>query len=296
MEEKKIFANLIAGQIGLLSDKEAQLLRSSTVALPGLGGVGGMHFLALVRSGIGRFKIADPDFFELHNLGRQNLTLKDVGRPKLKVLQEQATRINPYLEISSFPQGVTPDNVTTFLKDVDVVVDGIEFFALETRRLVFNEARKRGIPVITAAPLGFNASLLVFHPQKSPSFEQYFGLAQGHSRFEKLLLFTLGLAPRAWFLKYLDLDAVDLQAGRGPASILTCHLCTALACTEALRILLKRPGLKPVPHYLQIDIYLRKFHKGYLRKGNYALKQRLKFWLLKRKLRPYFPSEDSGPR
>ena len=39
-----------------------------------------------------------------------------------------------------------------------MVVDGIDFFAIDVRRLVFREARRRGIWALTAGPIGFSAA------------------------------------------------------------------------------------------------------------------------------------------
>ncbi len=285
LTSEEFFEGLVSPQLGLYSREEVERLRRARVAIPGLGGVGGTHLISLVRSGIGAFNVADFDHFELRNLSRQYARFDEVGRPKAKVLAEEARRINPHLDLRVFTEGINKDNVAEFLEGVDVVVDGIEFFALEARRLVYKEAYRRNIPVITAAPLGFNASILVFHPEKSPDFEEYFNITEETPRFDQLLLFTLGLAPKPWFLKYLDLASIDLAARRGPASVITCYLCTALAAMEAVRIILRRPGLKPVPYYFQVDLYLHRAHLGCLKKGNRSWRQRLKFWFLKRKLR-----------
>ncbi len=297
--QETFWKELTSPQLGLYSAEEISRLRQACVAIPGLGGVGGTHLISLVRSGIGAFHLADFDLFERRNLSRQYARVDDLGRPKAEVLAEEARRINPYLKLRVFSEGINAENVGRFLEGVDVLVDGIEFFALETRRLVYQEARKRGIPVVTAAPLGFNASLLIFHPEKSPTFEEYFAIDEKTPPFDQLLLFTLGLAPKPWFLKYLDLTSIDLAARRGPASVITCYLCTALAATETVRLILGRPGLRPVPHYFQVDLYLHRAHLGCLKKGNRSFTQRLKFWLLKRKLshlQRALEGADSGPR
>ncbi len=270
---------------GLFSPQEQEKLRQATVAIPGMGGVGGSHLISLVRTGIGRFKIADFDTFEPKNISRQyGARIFDLGRPKVDVLAEEAFKINPFLRMEIYREGINQDNIEAFLEDVDVVVDGVEFFAFEARSLLYNKAKEKGIPVVTAAPLGFNASLLVFDPQTSPSFEEYFAIKSDMSLSEKALLFALGLAPKPFFLRYLNFDDINLKAQRGPASVITCYLCSALAAIETVRLLLNRPGIRPVPYYLQLDIYLKKLYLGYLPKGNKNLKQKLKYWFLKKKL------------
>ncbi len=270
---------------GLFSSEEQERLRRATVAIPGLGGVGGTHLVSLIRSGVGRFKIADLDAFELRNISRQyGAKFTTLGQPKARTMAEEAFKINPFLDLELYEEGVNEQNIEAFLEEVDVVVDGIEFFAFETRQLVYQKAREKGIPVITAAPLGFSASLLVFHPHLSPSFEEYFAITPEQTPHEKALLFALGLAPKPFFLRYIDLKSIDLKAGQGPASVITCYLCSAMAAMETVRIILGRPGIEPVPHYLQVDLYLKRCHRGRLKRGNKSPGQRLKFWFLRKKL------------
>ncbi len=285
-EADDFWQQAFAAHNGLFSPEEQKRLREATVAIPGMGGVGGTHLVSLIRSGVGNFKIADFDVFEPRNISRQyGARATDFGKPKVDVLAEEAFRINPFLNLEVYREGINEENIDAFLEGVDVVVDGIEFFAFETRILVYNKAREKGIPVVTAAPLGFNASLLVFHPQKSPSFEEYFAIKPEMSPFEKALLFALGLAPKPFFLRYIDIKSINIKKGQGPASVITCYLCSALAAMETVRIILNRPGLKPVPHYLQFDLYLKKLYLGYLKKGNNSRIQKLKFWFLKKRLK-----------
>src|SRR5882757_5331156 len=57
--------------LGWLADWEQLALRGKRVAVAGMGGVGGFHFLTLARLGVGAFSIADLDHFEIANFNRQ---------------------------------------------------------------------------------------------------------------------------------------------------------------------------------------------------------------------------------
>ncbi len=106
-----------------------------------------------------------------------------------------ARSINPELAIRQFPEGINAANLADFLDGVDLYVDGLDFFAVDTRRQVFAACAERGIPAITAAPLGMGAALLNFLPGKM-AFEEYFRL-EGQSEGEQLLRFFSGF-PRPW--------------------------------------------------------------------------------------------------
>jgi len=93
----------------------------------------------------------------------------------------------------------------------------------------------------------------------------------------------VGLAPKCLQLKYLSLDCVDITGKRGPSLVSSCVLCSAIATTEALKIILKRSAARCAPHYFQFDPYLRKAAKGYLIGGNRNPLQKLKRWYLVKK-------------
>lgn len=171
------YPTAFARTLGWITQSEQARLRNSRVAIAGLGGVGGSHLLTLARLGIGGFNLAEFDRFELHNFNRQaGAFLHTVGQPKMDVMAGMARAVNPELDLRLFPSGVAADNLDRFLDGVDVYVDGIDYFAFDIRRAVFAACRERGIPAVTAAPLGMGAALLVFMPG-GIGFDDYFQLA-----------------------------------------------------------------------------------------------------------------------
>ncbi len=179
--------------IGWVTEAEQKRLRQSRVAIGGLGGVGGVHLLTLARLGIGRFTIADFDVFDVVNFNRQvGATISSLQQPKIDVLAGMARDINPEIDFRLFPEGVLAGSVEDFLADVDVYVDGLDFFAFSARRLTFAACERKGIPVVTAAPLGLGTALLVFGPG-GMSYEDYFGF-EGCDEMEMAIRFLVGLS------------------------------------------------------------------------------------------------------
>lgn len=271
--------------IGWITPEEQATLRTKRVAIAGLGGVGGAHLVTLSRLGISKFNIADFDQFELQNFNRQaGATISSIGREKVKVLAEMAHEINPESEVSSFPEGVSSENIGKFLEDVDIYVDSIDFFALETRRQLFAECAKRGIPAVTAAPLGMGVGFLYFEPGKM-TFEEYFRL-DGHEREEQLMRFLAGLAPRVLQRTYLAVpDAVDFFAERGPSTVMACDMCAGITGTEVLKILLGRGRTRAAPEGMQFDAYRQKLIFTWRPFGNANPLQQLMLWLIKQQLK-----------
>lgn len=267
----------LSRNIGLLTGKEQERLANARIAIPGMGGVGGVHLMTLVRTGVTKFHLADFDTFAPVNVNRQfGARVPDFGRPKLEVMAEEALSVNPYLEIREFPEGINDANMDDFLDGIDVVLDGLDFFNFDIRRLLFNRAREKGIYVITAGPLGFSAAMLIFSPHAGMGFDEYFNIRDNMPEEDKYLSFAMGLAPKATQIKYMDLSSVNLKSKAGPSLNIACQLCSAMAATEAVRIILKRGKIRPVPFYFQFDPYSQKYHRGRLRMGNRNPVQRVK--------------------
>lgn len=285
MNFDRLLNNEFSRNIGLLSEEEQRQLLKSRVAVAGAGGVGGLHVLTLARLGVGRFTIADPDTFEAANISRQFGALQStIGRNKAEVLGEMVRDINPDAEVKILPDRVRSANLHEFLHEADVFIDGIDFFEIEARRIIFSRCRELGIYALTAAPLGFGATLQVFAPQ-GMSFDDYFGLRDGMEDFERIAAFATGLAPRPYHIRYLDLSKVDLARKTGPAVSPACTLASSLIATETVKVLTGKGRVLAVPHYLQFDMMLGRFVRGKVWLGGRNPLQRLKRWMVKKKAR-----------
>lgn len=244
--------------VGWVTVSEQATLRKSRVAIAGLGGVGGAHLLTLSRLGISHFNIADFDDFDVHNINRQaGAFMSFMGQPKIHTMAQMAKDINPETDLRLFPKGVQPDNVDEFLTDVDVYVDGLDFFALPARRMVFAKCREKGIPVLTAAPLGIGVAFLYFSPT-GMSAEDYFRW-EGHDSQEQYARFIAGLSPAMLNRDYLVApEAVNFQEKRGPSTIMACDLCAGVMGASVLKVLLGRGNVKAAPWGMHFDAYHQK--------------------------------------
>ncbi len=269
------YATAFSRTIGWMTAAEQPKLRSRRVAIAGLGGVGGSHLLTLARLGIQSFNLADLDHFGTENLNRQAGAFQStMGQPKIDVVSRMARDINPDLDINPFPHGVTFDNMEEFLSGVDLYVDGLDFFVLDIRARLFAMCAERGIPAITAAPLGMGAAVLAFLPGQM-TFEEYFRL-EGHSKDERQLRFMVGLAPAVLHQGYLvDPSAVDLVNQKGPSTPMACEICAGIAGTLALKILLGRGKVLAAPHGMHFDAYRNKLVRTWRPGGNNNPLQRL---------------------
>ena len=264
----------------MLSRADQHRLARTRVAIAGMGGVGGVHLMTLARVGVGAFSIADFDRFEPATFNRQvGARVDTLGQPKTQVMRQEALNINPYLNIRVFDEGVHAGNVDQFLEGADVFLDGLDFFAPAARRLLFQKARERKIPAVTAGPIGFGTSALVFHPD-GMSFDDYFDLRDDQDEIQHLLRFYVGIVPHGWFRNYtLPQFGVRLNSKTAPSITIGCLLASAVAGTEIVRLLLNRGGVRTAPRYFQFDGYFQKIKTGTLRWGNRGPLQRMKLFL-----------------
>jgi molybdopterin/thiamine biosynthesis adenylyltransferase len=263
--------------LGLVTRDELKTLGGKTAAIAGLGGVGGSHLLTLARLGIGGFHLAEFDSFGLENFNRQpGAMMANLGQPKLDVMEDAARQINPELRIRRFPRGLSAENLDEFLEGVDIYVDSLDFFEFKIRALVFKTCYERGIPAVTAGPLGMGAALLNFIPGKM-TFASYFNWKDSDTDFEKGIKFLVGLAPSLPHRHSLvDRSYVDLDARRGPSTPMGVDLCAGFAGTEVLKILLGRGKTRAAPHSLHFDAYLNRLYSTFIWFGNRNPIQRIK--------------------
>lgn len=269
--------------IGWVTEAEQARLRTTRIAIAGMGGVGGTHLLTLVRLGVTRFRIADFDCFDIVNFNRQaGASMSTLGQSKARVMAQMARDINPDIVINVFEDGVNAANLSQFLDGVDVYVDGLDFFAFEARAQTFALCRSLRIPAVTAAPLGMGAAVLNFMPD-GMDFESYFGW-NGRSDTEKAMRFMIGLAPRLLQDYVADSSKVNLQQRRGPSTVMACQMCAGMAAAEVLKIILRRGNVLAAPRGVHFDAYRNKMVKTWRPGGHRNPLQQLLLAVVRRRL------------
>lgn len=132
----------------LLGEDFVNTIRTKTVALAGLGAVGGLCFETLVRAGVGSFIIADFDSFEKSNLNRQILALNStIGKKKTEVALSRALDINPNVKIKAIDAFITSENVSVF-SSADLIIDCID--SVKSKADIIAFAEENGIKVISS--------------------------------------------------------------------------------------------------------------------------------------------------
>ena len=134
----------------LIGQEGVRKLKDATVAVFGLGGVGGYAAEALCRAGIGRIVIVDFDDICLTNVNRQIHAMDGtVGKAKAIVMAERMRLINPQADIVPYKDFYSAENSNFLLSaDYDYVVDAIDH--ITSKLHLIRSCRERGIPIISS--------------------------------------------------------------------------------------------------------------------------------------------------
>jgi molybdopterin/thiamine biosynthesis adenylyltransferase len=148
------------GTIGV--EGQTRLLQAS-VAIVGLGGLGGHVTEALARMGVGHLILIDGDVFEDHNLNRQLLSReRNLGVAKAEAACERVAEVNGAVTTDCHVELLTEENLPRLLEGADVVVDALD--RLPVRLVLQDGARDLGIPMVHGSIAGFLGQVMTILP------------------------------------------------------------------------------------------------------------------------------------
>jgi len=129
-----------------LTQKEQTKLRSLRVGVIGASAGHSIAHVLAMEGIVGELRLADFDEIELTNLNRIPAGVMDLGVNKAVVLARRVAEIDPYLAVTAFTDGITPENLARFIDGLDLIIE--ECDSLDIKFLVREAARDRAIPVI----------------------------------------------------------------------------------------------------------------------------------------------------
>lgn len=146
---------------------------SRPALLVGAGGIGAPAAMVLADAGLPMLDIADDDRVELANLHRQVLfDDADVGRPKLEATADALRRRAPHLAVGLLQTRLHPGNVLELVRGRPVILDATDNFA--TRFLIADACRIAGVPVVHAAAIRWQATVLAVGARGRPCYRCLF--------------------------------------------------------------------------------------------------------------------------
>jgi molybdopterin/thiamine biosynthesis adenylyltransferase len=259
MTWSQAYGELINRNIGLIDEAQQEVLKNSTIALFGLGGLGGVIAEIFARSGVGALKIVDYDKFEPTNLNRQIFAFRDtLGRYKTDVSEEFLKKINPEIKIEKFNE-VNAQNVDQILKKSKVVVLAID--SAKPCIIISRAARKSGIPLVEAWAIPF-ANVRVI-TKDTPSLEEAYGLptagkdidAITDEEFKNLKLHMLASLRKIKGVEefYPPMAVERIMKGQIPSFAPLVWLTAVFMSLEAIKIILNLGKIARAPRFSLYD-------------------------------------------
>lgn len=140
-----------------------QRLHDSKVLIIGAGGLGSPCALYLAAAGVGTIGIADADVVSLSNLQRQVIHFtEDVGRLKVDSAADKMLRINPEVEVITYPTFITESNARELIAQYDFVLDCTDSFA--SKYLVNDACVMMGKPFCAGGVVKYGAQVMTHIP------------------------------------------------------------------------------------------------------------------------------------
>lgn len=146
-------------------DELNKKLSEAKVLIIGAGGLGSPVLLGLSMAGIGTLGLVDSDKVELSNLNRQVLhSISRIGIPKAESAKFFLMKINPKLNINTYVEDLTENNVNEIIADYDLVVSAVD--NIQTRYLINDSCYFMKKAVIEAGVLRFDGTNTTIIPDK----------------------------------------------------------------------------------------------------------------------------------
>jgi tRNA threonylcarbamoyladenosine dehydratase len=132
-----------------IGSEGVDLLKNTTVAILGIGGVGSFAAEACARSGVGKIILVDKDNVDITNINRQLVAYTStVGRSKSEVMKERILDINPQCEVHDLHMFYTEETFEEFFShNVDYVIDASDTIIYKIH--LMKECLTRGVKIIS---------------------------------------------------------------------------------------------------------------------------------------------------
>ncbi len=138
----------------LIGTAAMERVKSSIVAVFGVGGVGSFAVEALARAGVGHLILIDSDVVDVTNINRQiHATTKTIGQSKVNLMRNRILEINPSAKVDTIEQFYLPNNAENFfIYNYDYVIDAID--TVSGKISLVAECNKRNIKIVSSMGAG----------------------------------------------------------------------------------------------------------------------------------------------
>lgn len=136
--------------IQFINEDNLNKIKSKTVLIVGLGGVGGYALETLVRTGIERLILIDFDKIDVTNLNRQIITNQEnIGSYKVDIAKKRVLSINPNCEVITYKTFLDKNEITILDNhQIDYIIDACD--SVEAKKLLIDYSLEHNIKLISS--------------------------------------------------------------------------------------------------------------------------------------------------
>lgn len=264
---KGIYEAMFSRNQDLISIDEQNKIKKCTVAIAGMGGIGGLLAERLIRVGVRHLKITDPGSFETSNINRQYASnIQTRQKKKARVVYEQLRKINPESIISYNTKGIgSQKDADEFINGASVVVDAMDFGLFKQAIYLQRAARNNNKYYMFSSAIGFGTLVVIFKP-KGYTLEQYNGYKKNVNldTIDLSKISTDDVIPDIsdYIKKALGIRKIKkIVQGLIPVPVnsIGVGLSSIVTANEVINIIIKKKPILTAPHYLFIDLLERKY-------------------------------------
>lgn len=155
-----------------MGEEGQRQLKSASVFISRVGGLGGLVAYELAAAGVGRLILAHAGDVQASDLNRQLLQTHDrIGLPRMESIVRRLRELNPRCEVTGIPENVTEENAARLTGGADILVDAAPMF--EERLALNRTAFAQGKPMVECAMHTLEATVTTFLPGRTGCLECY---------------------------------------------------------------------------------------------------------------------------
>jgi len=142
-------------------------LRSASVLVSRVGGLGGPVAYELAAAGVGRLVLAHAGAVKPSDLNRQLLMRRDrIGHSRVETARDRLRELNPDVEVVAVDENATTENAQRLVEQADLVVDCAPLF--EERFALNDAAVAQRKPMVECGMFELEAQLTTILPGTTP--------------------------------------------------------------------------------------------------------------------------------
>lgn len=195
----------------IITGEKQRELKGKTVAVIGIGALGGYLAQGAVRLGIGNIVLIDKDVFSETNLNRQLFSNEEtLGKAKVAVAKRELLKINSQVNIKTHQKYIKDLSDSKYFEGADMILDGLDNIA--SRRIVQKIAMALEIPYVHGAIGDWDGQAALLTPDRDRIADIYQDLNDDERQVANLVVMPTLISARQLALMvqyFIDAELVE---------------------------------------------------------------------------------------